>query len=75
MGKGTPPQKRQDKTTTSTTPTVRQNQAPKLRDDTGEEISMIGSLEKAVKQRIAKAHQTWKHVHFKLLRNKKSPQS
>ena len=31
---------------------------------------MTGSLKEAVTQRIAKAHQTWKQIHFKLRRNK-----
>ena len=36
----------------------------------GKEISMVGSLNQAVTQRIAKAHHTWKQVHYKILRNK-----
>ena len=39
----------------------------------GKDISMIGSLKNAATQRIAKAHQTWKQIHFKLLRPKQLP--
>ena len=36
----------------------------------GEEINMNGSLNQTVMRRMGKAQHTWKHVNYKLLRNK-----
>merc|ERR1712112_76719 len=36
----------------------------------GKTISVLGNLKNAVTDRIKKAHQTWKRINYKLLRNK-----